>query len=92
MKVQFIIITDSKIIDRICACNVKSRILYVTMKLIIEVCQQKSTQLEIRVVPQSSGLYVGRGGPDYSGIRSTNGKPRVIGNIKVINYCYGRII
>ena len=39
MKVQFIIITDSKVIDRMGACNVKSRILYSTIKLIIDLDQ-----------------------------------------------------
>jgi len=61
MKVQIIIITDFKAIDKIVACSMKSQNVYVTIKLKIFIYQSKSMQWEIRVVPRSSGLY-GRGG------------------------------
>jgi hypothetical protein len=61
-KVQIIIITDSKAIDKIGAFNVKSRNLYEKIKLIIDVYHSKSMQWEIRVVSRPSGLDWGRGG------------------------------
>jgi len=59
MKVQIIIITGSKVVDKIGACNLKSRNLYKTIKLKINVYQSKSMQWEIRVGPRSSELYWG---------------------------------
>jgi hypothetical protein len=62
MKVQIIIITVSKVIDKIGACNLKSQNLYERIKLKINVYQSKSMQWEIRVVSWSSGLYWRGGG------------------------------
>ena len=56
MNVHITIITDSKVIDTIGACNVKSRNLYEKIKLKIDVFQSKSMHWGIRVVPRSSGL------------------------------------
>jgi hypothetical protein len=58
---------------------VKSRNLYVKIKLKIIMYQSKSTQWEFREFPRSSGLYGGGGsGLDYPGILAAKGKHRVL--------------
>ena len=91
MKVQIIIITDSKVIDKIGACNVKSRNLYEKIKLKIDVYQSTyEMHWEIRVVPRSSEIYWG-GGVVWINRESeplTESPLLYVGNIKIINHCY----